>query len=151
MLYFKESYIGVYNSKTQLGGLALVVIIMFLCFVISIDFRSITDKRSGERMVSYEHSLLSIGAIGLFIQILASYAYAYTRLNLYYLQFYMLIFPFSLVQRKMHKIFKQFYPIIRVVLKISIVVLMCKLYFDTMKAYDYEYRFLWQSRIWKGV
>lgn len=150
MLLFKEEYIGAYTSRVQLGGLALILLAFFAFYILSIDTKSLRNVYTDESKLSatYEHSLFSIGAIALFIQILASYAYAYTRLNLFYLQFYMIIFPHSVVQRRWKRSFRNFYPIFCLTVYSAVIVLMCVLYFGTQRPYDTEYRFFWQSNIW---
>ena len=150
MQIFKEEYIGEYNSKSQIGGLAIILISMLILYTYSIDINLIykiyTTKNAS--LMNFEYLLLFAGVICVFVQILASYAYAYTRLNLYFIQLFMFITPHSLVQRKLKHLFSKSYDIVYFLIYFALIVLMSWLYFGSLRDYDSEYRFFWQSKVW---
>lgn len=74
---FFENYAGYYQSMIKIGGMAVFGIMMTLWFLF-IHFQKIMAAGS------FEAKMLQGLIIFCFIQALSSYAYSFTRLNLYY-------------------------------------------------------------------
>lgn len=79
-LMFAENYIGHYESKETVGGSFIFLIINTLFFVFLFK-----DKVKENNTVEKDIFLMLIIASAL--QLLSSYAYAFTRVNLFYMQF----------------------------------------------------------------
>ncbi|THE14033.1 EpsG family protein [Bacillus timonensis] len=88
-LYYDDSQhvIGLYESSTGIGGTAVFIILVLLLgfiFYNASTFSAIIENRV----------LTNIMIIALMIQLLSSFSYLFTRLNLYYFIFIILYLPY---------------------------------------------------------
>ena len=88
--------------------------------------------------------LLFISATALIIQILSSYAYAYTRLNFFYIQFYMLILPNALYSSKIKHMSKNMYLLLKIIVYLVITVLMLMQFKNNIGELKTGYSFMWE-------
>lgn len=86
----RPEYLGRYDISGSIGGLALGIAMLL---IVNFIFNSPFKNRSRENVV-----LTKLMMIGLFVQILSSYAYAFTRANLYYLIYLTLYIPYVLTE-----------------------------------------------------
>lgn len=80
MLVYDSEYIGRYESSGTIGSMSiLLILLLLLCFCFAQKEIFCQDK-----MISQYFRILLIATM---LQFLSSYAYAFTRINYYYLQF----------------------------------------------------------------
>ena len=150
MYLTKDDYVGVYQISGRIGGLALFIIACFLLFIVSIDYKkknlSIDTDCTNELVYLSEKEgmLLFISATALIIQILSSYAYAYTRLNFFYIQFYMLILPNALYSSKIKHMSKNMYLLLKIIVYLVITVLMLMQFKNNIGELKTGYSFMWE-------
>lgn len=79
-IMFAENYLGHYESKETVGGSFIFLIINTICYAMLFKER-IRENNSEEK------DIFLMLAIASALQLLSAYAYAFTRVNLYYMQF----------------------------------------------------------------
>ena len=138
-LVYQESYIGRYRSMGQLGGTALFLLIL-LVFYFYTNSRQI--RTAGSKESRFFHSLV----ISFLLQSMASFAYTFTRLNLFYMQtFLTLIFPESLHKNKLNKRFGRIYNLIRIIIYIVFIVIMINQFYGYISGEQLDdYIFFWE-------
>ena len=138
-LLFAEDYWGHYESKGSIGGTAVFVIIMWLLYLI-FNYKNITKK--GNEHCLFFHAL----TIMLIIQLCASYAYSFTRLNLYFMTSIIPIVVPSIVENDVaNHTFGRGWKIVRIMYMAVIIALMIYLFNNHIIGESLtEYRFCWQ-------
>ena len=86
VLFSDGEYVGRYES-TGIIGTSFIMLILILCYIIIFANREVNRNHT---ILSYNFKLILFSA---FIQIMSSYAYAFTRLNFYYIQLLPFIIP----------------------------------------------------------
>lgn len=79
-LFSEGEYIGKYDSSGSIGTVSVLLLILLIIILIFANI-DITDN---DKKISYFFKLL---IISICIQFMSAYAYSFTRLNFYYLQF----------------------------------------------------------------
>lgn len=79
-LFSDGEYLGRYTSSGTVGSTSFFLLLLLVFIII---FANI-DIRNNEKLISYYFKLI---LISVFIQFMSSYAYSFTRLNYYYIQF----------------------------------------------------------------
>lgn len=138
---FREEYVDTYESSGSLGGLAILYLLLLFWYVIALK------KRIG---FSYKHTFFLHAFILLsMIQICSSYAYAFTRLNYYYMMAAMSIaVPMSFEKKELKLFSKRDYNFISIIGSSVIIFLMIRIFFSFISGNHLEdYVFLWEEVI----
>lgn len=130
-----------YNVTTEIGGLAIMILLIIIIgFIIY----------SPNKFPSLENTVLSnIMIISLFIQLLSSFSYLFTRLNMYFLVFIILYIPFLLdnLGKGSIKLDKKSALFMEIVGKIILIVLLIIYYLNSVKIDGFQilpYKFFWE-------
>lgn len=137
-----ESYIGVYESKGSIGGTTILLFALCLFYIMSCK-NEFEGKQKTNRIKKY---LLFIGVLSIFFQLLSSYAYSFTRLNFYYIEFMTIIVPESLNSNRTKSFFIEYYGVFKVAFCILLAALMLSLYFGHIESeLLVNYSFMWEK------
>ena len=135
---YDSSYIGTYESSGSVGGTSVFIFIIILLFMI-LSYDRIFDFR---RIESIYFRLLLVCFT---LQIMSSYAYVFTRINFYYIQFLSLIIPELLLQFKLYIKNKYLANICIYIMWISIVIVCLFQYHKTFLVSDSEVQYEFNS------
>ena len=141
---FAEDYVDRYRITGALGGTTIFAMMATILYVFSISLigRKATEMESTE-LLFFERSIMYICISASIVQMFASYAYAFTRLAFYYLQFFTISVPYSLKTYRIKNFFGRYYSIIVNIIKLIIISIMVYMFFVHIKAEQIqEYRFI---------
>jgi len=143
---FAEHYVGRYEIGGAIGGTAVFAIIFTVLFLLSSNVLNRSESVSiDNEALFFERSLLYICIAASIVQLLSSYAYAYTRLAFYYLQFFTISIPYIFQTIKVRKLLGRYYILIMAVIMIVLFVLMISQFFGHIEAaYLQDYKFMWE-------
>ena len=153
---FAEHYLDRYTITESLGGTFLFAIAFTLLYIFSIGlFRSSSIKQGGTELVrqryvelsSFERIILYVCIASCIIQVFSSYAYAFTRLAFYYLQFFVVSIPYSLKTDRIKRFLGRYYTIIMMIMEVVLMGLMIYMFFAHIEGERIqEYKFIWEMR-----
>lgn len=139
-LIYDETYLGHYSSRGRLGGTAIFVLGILIIYAL-LNYDDI--KIAGSQKCKYLHGLF----IMFIIQVCSSYAYSFTRINLYYMVSIMtLVIP--QVVTECHTVFKagRGTPYLKILSQGAIIVIMIALFYGHIRSESLQnYYFLWQN------
>lgn len=139
-LIYDVDYLGKYESSVSLGGTAILFILILLLFLL-INYGYL--RRESEKEIGLLHSLI----LTVIIQVMSSFAYAFTRVNYYYMQsFIILALPESLEKSKLNKRFKTGASAFEKTVSLLIIIVMLVLYFTSINSDTtlLNYTFFWE-------
>lgn len=143
---FAEHYVGQYEITGSLGGTTVFVMLFTILYIFSIGLIGKKKIREESKVQEFfERSLLYACIGSCVIQSFASYAYAFSRLAFYYLQFFVISVPYSLKTARIKKFFGQYYGIIIIILWVLLVGIMIFMFFQHIEGeLLQEYMFIWE-------
>lgn len=109
-------YVGRYESSGSIGTVSILLLLLLVYIIIFAN----NDIANNKKEISYYFKLI---IIAICIQVMSAYAYSFTRLNFYYIQFLPIIIS-NIIDLPVHSIFinKRLMKIISI---ISCIVLLC--------------------------
>lgn len=139
-LIYKESYLNRYESRGEIGG-TFILIVIVLALYLFINKKRI--KQKGTEDARLFHSLI----IMLIIQVFSSFSYAFTRINLYYMMAsFSLLVPRMLDASTFSKRFIKDRGVLRYAVVLVFMLVMYRLFMGHIRGEDLlNYRFFWQS------
>lgn len=93
IILFNEAYIGRYEINSGTSGVFFALMFVILMYIL------LFGKKINE-VGSFEANQFSLLIIAACIQLVSSYAYIFTRLNYFYIQFVMIALPHVIIQNK---------------------------------------------------
>lgn len=151
MTIFASEYQGRYEASERIGGTSMFTILSFLLYIYmyySDILAAMMRRRTGRKIEidrkELKYTMLYIMLIAAVIQLCSSYAYAFTRLNLYYQLYLIAGYSLILSAPKWKKKFKQ--PrVVKLALQAFIIAIMTQQYFNQLGGNLLEnYMFFWQ-------
>lgn len=135
---YDSEYIGKYESSHGIGGLAVFLLLFTVLYIFG------NSKRIRVRG-SKEFYMACILMVSVIVQFFSSYAYSFTRLNLYYVQFLGGAAYGMIYNMRLNNLFKKAYPLIRFCLIVALYVIMITQYYHHIEVESLtEYRFFWE-------
>lgn len=141
-----DEYVGKYEISGGIGGTSIFILLALIFYVFSAEhiFKNHNSVTNDNKML-LEKSFLFIGICSLIIQFFSAYAYAFTRLNFYYFQFFTIIIPYSLNTNRTKIFFDRYYRVFQIFFYLLIFYMMISKFYSHIngeKIIDYE--FFWK-------
>lgn len=138
--FFADEYVGYYSISNEIGNTTVFLFLVLILYIFS-NFKSI------RKISSIENSALYLLGISIAVQILSSYSYAFSRLNLYYIQFAPIYIPIALNGNGL-KILKTFYkPSIWIMWGLMMGIMIMQYFSHLNNENLLPYVFIWDSII----
>ena len=107
-LLFSDEYVGKYQSSGSIGGMSIFLIILLGLYLFTQGSKILIKD-------SLESQMTIMLMLAVVIQIFSSYAYSFTRLNLYFFQFMGIVASDIIISKRWALLAKRFHPIARAV------------------------------------
>ena len=143
---FNVQYLGFYTSTQRIGGTAIFTIFLLIFYAYSVNYADLKKNIFNNDAAFFRMSLLFTSACACIIQSFSSYAYSFTRLNLYYLQFAMFSIPDAFFSSKIRNLFGRYCKLAIVLVSVIIIALMIFQFYECVEHERLQiYKFLWEQ------
>ncbi len=137
-----RDYVGAYAAKGAIGGTMAVITFLFMWYIY-INWDSLEKRAPAETTYAWAYGIAVI------LQICASYSYAFTRVNLYYMQALSIALPVAFEGRKLKGKLGKYYWLLTNVLYLLVLAGCLYMFAVTGEAEQgglQDYLFFWESR-----